>query len=78
MKYALALAGLALSGCGDRDVFTLYRGSETGPLRIHVATFDSANGATYNRESCDLAQRLFAAQRGVRVRYWCEFGRFAP
>lgn len=70
---------LALSACDPRDngTYTLYRDSVTGPgMRIHVATFDSADGEDYNRENCDVARRLFQDQPGVRVKYWCERGRF--
>jgi hypothetical protein len=45
-------------------------------MRIHVATFDAADGDKYNRENCNLARDLFAQQPGVTVKYWCETGRF--
>jgi hypothetical protein len=70
---------LALAACkpanGDAT-YTLYRGSVTGPMRIHVATFDSVDGEDYNRENCDIARTLFQAQPGVTVKYWCEKGRY--
>jgi hypothetical protein len=45
-------------------------------VRIHVATFDAAEGEGYNRENCDTASQLFQAQPGIKVRYWCEKGRY--
>lgn len=76
---ALVVAALTLTGCGTQSsTYTLYRSSVTGPIRIHVATFDAADGADYNRENCQVAQGLFEAQPGVKVRYWCEKGRYRP
>lgn len=71
----LTALALALAGCNESP-YTLYRGSVTGPMRIHVATFDSADGEEYNRENCQIAVDLFQRQPGVKVRYWCEKGRF--
>ncbi|WP_027057386.1 hypothetical protein [Mesorhizobium loti] len=72
-----ALASGVLTGCAnDGDDYTLYRGSVTGPMRIHVASFDSADGEAYNRENCHIAAGLFQAQPGVAVKYWCEKGRY--
>lgn len=67
-----------LSACApDYGIYTLYRESMTPQRqRIHVATFDAAEGENYNRENCSTARDLFANQPGVRVRYWCERGRF--
>ena len=67
-----------LAACkpADDSVYTLYRGSVTGPMRIHVATFDSADGEDYNRENCDIARSWLQAQPGVTVKYWCEKGRY--
>lgn len=60
-------------------------------LRIHIATFDALpltnieDNAKYNRANCELAQELFSATqphyRGsiystIKVKYWCEKGRF--
>jgi hypothetical protein len=62
-----------------QGVYTLYR--DTPPvsglpqMRVHVATFDAADGENYNRVNCDIARQLFMNQ-GVAVRYWCERGRF--
>ena len=61
----------------DANAYTLYRSSSTdATTRIHVATFDAAEVAEYNRENCDVARGLFSGQSGVTVRYWCEKGRF--
>lgn len=79
MRLLVTCAALLLATCKDADsVFTLYRNSTTGPMRIHVATFDATEPAGYNHENCEAARNLFAAQHGVRVRYWCEQGRFGP
>lgn len=80
---ALALAALcgALSACQawDARTFTLYRSSVLNDGgRIHVATFDAADGEAYNRENCDAAASLFSSQPGTRTRFWCEKGRFRP
>jgi len=64
-------------GGGDSSTYTLYRSSPTSEaMRLHVATFDSADGEKYNREPCDITRELFQKQPGVTVRYWCEKGRF--
>ena len=67
-----------LSACDQFDTsYTLYRDSMAlEKARIHVASFDAADGAEYNAENCSIAQDLFASQPGVKVRYWCEKGRF--
>jgi len=74
----LALATGACSvGSSDTDVFTLYRNSVTNEnMRIHVATFDAAEKEEYNRGNCEQAQVLFQAQPGVKVKFWCEKGRY--
>ena len=59
------------------QVMTLYRNSVTGPLRIHVATFDVDGGIQYNSENCQIAAELFRLQPGVAVFYWCERGYYA-
>ena len=84
MLCAIALlggfVGVAVA-CEQRTAFTLYRnsllpGGGGASSRIHVATFDSANGENYNRANCEIARGLFATQPGVIVQYWCEPGRF--
>jgi hypothetical protein len=63
----------------EKMTFTLYRTSPVdASMRLHVATFDAMENENYNRENCLLAANLFAAQPGVRVRYFCEKGRFRP
>lgn len=58
-------------------VFTLYRNSAVnGALRMHVATFDAADGKAYNMANCGQAADLFETQPGVKTRFWCEPGRF--
>ena len=63
----------------DKEIYTLYRSSAIDTsMRLHVATFDAKGTESYNRENCLLAANLFAAQPGVKVRYFCEKGRFRP
>ena len=58
-------------------VFTLYRNSVLdASMRMHVATFDTDQGGSYNQENCWMAQKLFQGQSGVTVTFWCEKGRF--
>jgi hypothetical protein len=77
MPISLAL----LSACEGDSTYTLYRTSPV-PIdnpslqRIHVATFDSYNNESYNRENCQLAAKLFQSQQGVIVKYWCEKGKY--
>lgn len=64
----------------SESTYTLYRSSATiggANMRIHVATFDAADGATYNRDNCEIAKNLFQNQQGVTVTYWCERGYFS-
>lgn len=78
---AAAAAFLALSAgaapAPTGETFTLYRNSVLdAKMRLHVASFDAADGAAYNRENCDQARELFQAQAGVKTKFWCEPGRF--
>ena len=58
-------------------VFTLYRNSNVnGALRMHVATFDAADGRAYNHANCSQAADALGGQPGVKTRFWCEPGRF--
>lgn len=86
-SHPLGLAVLFLACCAaatatsattdDTVVFTLYRNSAVnGALRMHVATFDAADGKTYNMTNCHAAADLFEGQPGVKTRFWCEPGRF--
>lgn len=80
MTRAWAIAMLALLlGCDatDSQTFVLYRNSVMDQnARIHVATFNAADGEPYNKGNCDQAQELFQAQPGVKTKFWCEKGRF--
>ena len=68
---------LGLAGTAYASTFTLYRNSAVDPsMRLHVATFDAADGVDYNRGNCNLAADLFSRQPGVTTRFWCEPGRF--
>ncbi|TRC98420.1 hypothetical protein FJV76_25010 [Mesorhizobium sp. WSM4303] len=73
-------ASACLAGCSaeadDGSTYTLYRGSLTGEMRIHVATFNATESEAYNHENCQIAADLFQAQPGVLVRSWCEKGRY--
>jgi hypothetical protein len=79
MRTALGIVAAAFLGAcqPSSDAYTLYRDSAADPrLRVHVATFDAADGDAYNRDNCRTAADLVAGQPGVTVRYWCEKGRF--
>ncbi|MGH8634245.1 MAG: hypothetical protein ACRET7_08940 [Burkholderiales bacterium] len=59
-------------------------------LRIHVATFNAEQDANYNLANCQFAQELFTSSQPhfrdyrsntvpvgtIKVKYWCEKGRF--
>lgn len=82
----LALAGAfvcaaGVNGCGsgasESESFVLYRNSIADEnMRIHVASFDVADGEAYNRANCELARDLFQAQPRTSTKFWCEKGRF--
>ena len=74
----LLIIGLASCGMpGDSQVYTLYRNSTVdGINRVHVATFDAADGEQYNHENCQLAAELFQQQPGTQTKFWCEKGQF--
>jgi hypothetical protein len=57
-------------------VYTLYRDSPAFAMRIHVATFDAADGRDYNHYNCEIIRDLAANRPGIMVRYWCEPGRW--
>jgi hypothetical protein len=68
---------MALAGCGDSGVYTLYRSSVSDTnARYHVASFDSADGDKYNNENCQIGKDVYQRQPGVIVRFWCEKGRY--
>lgn len=74
---AAAMAFVVLHGPSDQTTYTLYRDSMTGAaMRIHVATFDAGDGEEYNRINCGLVQEQMKRRLEVKVRYWCEKGRF--
>jgi hypothetical protein len=61
----------------DGNAATLYRSSVAlENARLHIATFDAADGFDYNWGNCQIAAELFQQQPGVKVRYWCEKGRY--
>ncbi|HEV7344289.1 MAG TPA: hypothetical protein VGN60_01465 [Devosia sp.] len=76
--FAIAGISVALAACSDQGgTYTLYRNSALDPsMRIHVASFDSGDGAEYNQENCQVAADLFGGQTGISTRFWCEKGRF--
>lgn len=70
-----------MTGCfeksKDSTAYTLYRNSVVlENERMHIATFDSDDGESYNQENCFLAKDLFLAQPGVMTKFWCEKGRY--
>jgi hypothetical protein len=76
-----AVIGMVLTatqiGWLSDDTYTLYRNGVGDPnMRLHVASFDTADGEAYNRENCDIAAKLFQQQDGVTTRFWCEKGKF--
>ncbi|NZD64551.1 hypothetical protein HX900_26110 [Rhizobium sp. WYCCWR 11290] len=78
LRLAVCLPLFLIASCNDdSSQYTLYRSSVLDAnMRLHVASFDSADGDAYNSENCQIAAGLFVAQPGVTVRYWCEQGRF--
>lgn len=75
---AFLLAASVLSGCSDgrdRKAYTLYRSAIAGAETIHVATFDSKEGAAFNQQNCSEVAIMIRSQPGVMVSYWCEPGR---
>lgn len=65
------------------DTQTLYRNSILDPsMRIHVATFDSAEGGEfnpdYNRAACSETAKLYQENDSAQKDWWCEKGSFRP
>lgn len=68
----------------ENSIATLYRSSVVEEnARHHVATFDAdtkgdPNNTVFDHNwgNCLIAAELFQNQPGVRVRYWCEKGRY--
>jgi len=74
---AIGLSAAAAAFASDDNVATLYRSSVAiENARLHIATFDTAYGFAYNWENCQIAAELFQQQPSVKVRYWCEKGRY--
>jgi hypothetical protein len=72
--FAVLLA--ACDAFTSKAVYSLYRSSVVGNVdRVHVASFDTSEGESYNRENCELAAKLFMAQPLIRTRFWCERGK---
>jgi hypothetical protein len=79
---------LAFSGCARRDegVYTLYRTLDNEYMRVHVATFDAnqvdaAEREKFNSQTCQAVADMFTAElkrgrMGLKVKFWCEKGRF--
>lgn len=84
MRFMVALlCSISAIGCSERAsdgaTYTLYRTSAMmGNARIHVASFDSSDGESYNNENCNLAADLFNAQPEIKTKFWCEKGGFRP
>jgi hypothetical protein len=78
LRSPLAFLVVLAAGCGsDSETFTLYRNSVTDEnMRIHVATFNAADGEPYNKVNCEQAQQLFQAQTDVKTKFWCEKGSY--
>jgi hypothetical protein len=76
-RCALVLVAVGLSACYQPAgaTYTLYRNSVVDEsMRIHVATFDTADGEEYNQENCRIAADLFVKYQGLKTRFWCEKG----
>ena len=76
---AIAVLLVVLAGCdaGNERTYTLYRESAApSSNRIHVATFDADESEEFNCGNCEKTREPFQAQRGLRIRFWCEKGRY--
>lgn len=75
---AVVTVATLITACSDGSAYTLYRDSPvSSSMRVHVATFNTSDGEAYNKENCQLAERLFQGQPGVTVKFWCEKGTFS-
>ena len=78
----LAAGGAEAQTNDDDLIATLYRSSTViENARFHIATFNAdkksgGNDFAYNWGNCLIAADLFQNQPGVKVRYWCEKGRY--
>lgn len=67
---SISFVSLIVDCSSSNDTFTLYRNSVTDEkMRIHVASFNAADGEAYNRDICEQAQQLFQAQSGVKTQF---------
>ena len=63
----IMIAGVALLGCSVATVYTLCRNSVViENARLHVATFDTADGEPYNSENCQAVVTCFSSSRASR------------
>ena len=79
MSWVLVASITALAGCdaSEDETYTLYRNSViTRDARMHVASFDTAEGSKYNSENCEHLMELLQTQPDIKVRFWCEKGRY--
>lgn len=74
----LLAAAMSLTCSSSSQTYTLYRNSVVNDsLRVHVATFDAGESEIYNRDICNEVSALMHAKSGpVKLRYWCEKGRY--
>ena len=82
MRHIAMIGLIALASCSpspkDSRTYTLYRGSiASGIDRIHIATFNADEPASYNEENCNIVRQFFADE-GYAVSYWCERGPYRP
>ena len=77
VRACLLGSAVCLASCSDGGTYTLYRDSPVSTaMRVHVASFNTSDGESYNKENCQLAEQLFQKQPGVTVKFWCEKGTF--
>jgi hypothetical protein len=75
----ILIFSLLFSACSESDsnTYTLYRNTvHDETMRLHIATFDSNDAEKYNQGNCEITKDLFQKQDGVKVKFWCEKGRF--
>lgn len=77
LSFAFFILGSCCKHANDDESYTLYRTSVfEGVGRMHIATFNSKDGDSYNDENCNLAAKLFQNQPYVKTRIWCEKGSY--
>ena len=63
----IMIAGVALLGCSDATVYTLYRNSVViENARLHVATFDTADGSHTTARTAKQLVTCFSSSRASR------------